>query len=71
MVIQIKVFEKLFDTKVPQKDKWLVILFKMPSLLTNLRKCPLDQVMNLKKIYNMKLNNWVLSWNSIFFNYNL
>ena len=49
MVIQIKVFEKLFDTKVPQKDKWLVILFKMPSLLTNLRKCPLDQVMELKK----------------------
>ena len=49
MVIQIKVFEKLFDTKVPQKDKWLVIMFKMPSLLTNLRKCPFDQVMNLKK----------------------
>ena len=25
----------MFDTlKVPQKDKWLVILFKMPSLLT-------------------------------------
>ena len=30
MVIQIKVFEKMFDTKVPQKDKWLEFCSKCP-----------------------------------------